>query len=270
MMSSTEHSFMNGYSGNNMLSGSASGPEPAATQLAQEEVVSKMQTRGQNVVVCRTRFTDKRTRLILRAVFSEFCPSCEKEAKQIEREISCLKKQNPPDEELVRKVSHLIVQFITETDQLTVNLQDFTQQKWSLHGGNMHSEFSKVAQETFKDTINWGRIIMFLGFAISFSVFLEEGIVRAAADSVLEWTHQLVEEDLGHFYCSHQGWEGFADYLETAVRATRRSQAKRKVVSDSGLETDEERKASLWQGAFAAGAVAVGAMAAFTLRQAFS
>ena len=65
--------------------------------------------------------------------------------------------------------------------------------------------------------------------------------------------------------------EGFADYLETAVRATRRSQAKqRKVVPDSGVETDEERKASLWQGAFAAGAVAVGAMAAFTLRQAFS
>ena len=193
---------MNGYGGKNMLSGS---PEPAATQLAQEEVVrSKMQTRGKNV--CRTRFTDKRTRLILRAVFSEFCPSCEKEVKQIEREITCLKKQNPPDEELVRKVSHLIVQFITETDQLTINLQDFTRQKWSLHGGNMHSEFCKVAQETFRDNLNWGRIIMFLGFAVSFSVYLEEGIVGTAADSVLEWTHQLVEEDLGHFYCSHQGW----------------------------------------------------------------
>lgn len=66
--------------------------------------------------------------------------------------------------------------------------------------------------------------------------------------------------------------EGFGDYLETALRATRRSHLKKRKAASNGVEAapDEDRGASLWQGAFAAGAVAVGAMAALTLRQAFS
>lgn len=145
-------------------------------------------------------------RLILKTVFSELCPSCGKYLRQMEREVTRLEDTNPQDADLVRKLSHLIVEFLTETDQLAVNMESFTEQKWNLHGGNMHSEFSKVAYETFRGDTNWGRILMFFGFAVSFSVYLEEGIVVGAADSVLEWTCQVVEEDLGAFYTSHQGW----------------------------------------------------------------
>ncbi len=66
--------------------------------------------------------------------------------------------------------------------------------------------------------------------------------------------------------------EGFADYLETALRATRRSPPK-KSLSSTGSDQEgatREDKTSIWNGALAAGAVAVGAMAALTLRQAFS
>lgn len=56
--------------------------------------------------------------------------------------------------------------------------------------------------------------------------------------------------------------EGFGDYLETALRVTK--------LKKNREASDEESKVSLWNGAFAAGAVAVGAMAALTLRQAFS
>lgn len=66
--------------------------------------------------------------------------------------------------------------------------------------------------------------------------------------------------------------EGFADYLDTALRATRRSQ-RRQQLSSTGSDqgaSGEDNKTSLWNGALAAGAVAVGAMAALTLRQAFS
>lgn len=59
--------------------------------------------------------------------------------------------------------------------------------------------------------------------------------------------------------------EGLGVYMVTALRATRR----RNIVADSGDEAvADETGASLWQGAFAA--VAVWAMVALILRQAFS
>ena len=74
------------------------------------------------------------------------------------------------------------------------------------------------------------------------------------------------------YVCTVQ--EGFADYLETALRATRRSQQKQQLLStgsdQGGGATGEDNRSSVWTVAFAAGAVAVGAMAALTLRQAFS
>lgn len=62
--------------------------------------------------------------------------------------------------------------------------------------------------------------------------------------------------------------EGFGDYLDTALKATHRSRTnQRNIVGDGEVPADEDSRASLW---FAAGAMAVGAMAAFTLKQAFS
>jgi hypothetical protein len=149
---------------------------------------------------------DTRTKPILKTVFSELCPACGKYVRQVEREVSRLRATNPRDAELVEKASHLMVEFLTLTNQVEDNIQSFIEQKWNLHGGNMHSEFSKVAYQTFRADINWGRILMFFGFAVSFSAYLEQGVVVGASDSVLEWTCQVVEEDLGAFYTSHQGW----------------------------------------------------------------
>ena len=67
--------------------------------------------------------------------------------------------------------------------------------------------------------------------------------------------------------------EGFGEYLETALRATRKNHFKcrNKVPGKSATDGGEgEEGGSLWHGAMAAGAVAVGAVAAFTLRQVFS
>lgn len=151
-------------------------------------------------------YSDKRTKLIVKTVFSELCPACEKYLKQMEREVARLYETSPVDANVVRKVSHLLVEFIRETDQLAQHIDSFSEQKWDLHEGNMHTEFSKVAQETFRADINWGRVLMFISFAVGFSVYLEQGLVVGAADSVLEWTCQVVEEELGQFYTAHQGW----------------------------------------------------------------
>ena len=152
------------------------------------------------------KYSDARTKLIIKAIFGEYCPACGRYLKEVDRELTRLRASNPEDAELVRKVAQLIVEFLTMTDQLDINMESFTEQKWNLHAGNMHSEYCKVATETFRTDINWGRILMFLGFAVSFAVYLEEGTVVGSADSVMEWTCQVVEEELGAFFTTNQGW----------------------------------------------------------------
>ena len=149
-------------------------------------------------------FKDARTNLILKQVF---CELCQKDMREVEREVMRLADRTPKDGQLVRKVSGLIVEFIKETEQISLNLETFNQQEgWNLHAGNIYTEFSKVALETFKSAVNWGRILMFLGFAASFTVYLEKDVLLGSADSVLQWTCQVVEEDLGEYITSHGGW----------------------------------------------------------------
>lgn len=161
-----------------------------------------LQPRAERV---RIVFKDARTNLILKQVF---CELCEKEVREVEREVMRLADTSPQDGELVRKVSRLIVEFIVETEQVSLNLKTFNQQEegWNLHAGNVYTEFSKVAMETFKSAVNWGRIIMFLGFAASFTIYLEKDKLLSSGDSVLQWTCQLLEEDLGEYISNHGGW----------------------------------------------------------------
>ena len=142
-----------------------------------------------------------RTTIILKQLFSELCM---KDLRQVEREV---KRLTPEDGKLVKRVSGLLVTFIKETDQITVNLDNFAKQEgWNVHAGTVYTEFSKVASETFKSATNWGRILMFLGFAVSYTVYLEKDIMVGSADSVLQWTCQVVEEDLREYIASHGGW----------------------------------------------------------------
>ena len=193
MAANRESSRLNGY-GNG-----------SALKKAEEEVVKgKVGKKPSREGVCV--YKDSRTKVILKVVFSELCPACEKYLKQLERELSRLRHASPNDAQVVTKLSQLIVQFTKETNQLSANLDQFEEQQWNIHGGNMHMEFSKVALETFREATNWGRVLMFLGFAVSFSVYLEQDRVVGASDSVLEWTCQLVEEELAEFFITHGGW----------------------------------------------------------------
>ncbi len=166
-------------------------------------------------------FKDSRTNLILKQVF---CQLRMKDVQEVERELVRLSARSPEDGKVVKNVSRLIVELITETEQISLNLETFSQQDgWNLHAGNVYTEFSKVAIDTFKSAVNWGRIIMFLGFAVSFTVYLEEDIMLGSTESVLQWTCQVVEEDLGEFMSSHGGWvsgragAGLASYVALHV-----------------------------------------------------
>ena len=80
-------------------------------------------------------FRDRKTKLIVKMIFYKLCPSCKKHHGQLQKEVIRLGSQD--DVRQVRRVSHLITEFILETNQLNVNLEDFIQWKWQLHAGNM-------------------------------------------------------------------------------------------------------------------------------------
>ena len=190
---------------------------------------------------------EPRAETVLKLVFSQLHQKDKVERKALAKKEGLL----------VKRIANLIVELIVETDQISLNMDAFTKERWNLHIGSVHSQFGKVAAETFRDEINWGRILTFLGFAVSFSLFLEkELMLDSAEESVLQWTCQVVEEKLQEYIFSHGGWEEFADYLEVALRAVRL------------LSTRSSGKTSL---TFAAGAVAIVAvMTVLALRWEFA
>lgn len=190
----------------------------------------------------------------MKMVFSQLSPASDKYVKPVERELIKLEAGHAEDAKTVRRLVYHLVEIIGDTDQVPNNLDSF--QDWKLDAGSIHTEFSRVANATFKKNTNWGRVIMFLGFAVSFAVHLEQGIVVGSADSVLGWTCQVIDEDLEHFYTSHQGWEGFYKYLEIVNKKDKKSL----------WHVNEKERGSLWHVAVAA----VGAMVALTLKQVFS
>ena len=149
-------------------------------------------------------FKDMKTKPIVKLLFCKLCPSCEKNYSRVEREISRL--QSTPDKELIYRLSKCMVELLVERNILEINLEDFRKQSWNLHAGNMYSEYSRVAFETFSEVINWGRIFVFLGFSISFSIHLMDLHIPSAANSVMEWSCQVVEEDLAKFFTANGGW----------------------------------------------------------------
>lgn len=206
-------------------------PSPVPMMQGEEEVVKSKLDRGSNGVLkvggaspylrgadqavpfkeklakpAAILFKDRKTKLVMRKVFGELCAACAKHVRQVERELARLEDSLPEDARTVKKVVYHLVTFIRETNQVPSNLDSFLEEKWTLRADNIHMEFSRVAYETFRDSTNWGRVIMFLGFAVSFAVYLEQGLVVGSAESVLEWTCQVVEENLGEFYTSNGGW----------------------------------------------------------------
>ncbi len=151
-------------------------------------------------------FEDRRTRLIVKLLFGELNPTCGRHLPHVQRELVILNSSS--DVKLVKETTVLIIQMLRETNTISINLEDFRNLNWNLHAGNTYAEFSRVAQETFSDSINWGRVLVFLGFCVSYSLYLEKLKVAGGSleESVMEWTCQVIREDLGQFYLSHGGW----------------------------------------------------------------
>ena len=81
---------------------------------------------------------------------------------------------------------------------------DFTSRGWEIDSTNVYREFSRVAEVLFEDEINWGRIVAFLGFAVSFSVYaVQKGLQESVFESVLGWTVQVMQGRLKSWLREH-------------------------------------------------------------------
>ena len=95
-----------------------------------------------------------------------------------------------------RSISSLIVQFIKSR----------APEEYKFNFRNAHSFFKEVETEMFANSITWGRVSMFLSFALRFALFLEsDKKMVGAADSVLVWTCQTIEK-LDAFFQKNNGW----------------------------------------------------------------
>lgn len=150
------------------------------------------------------KFKDVRTKPIIKLIFLKLCVECAREFGNVEQEIARFEKEE--DKELVHLVAERMVGVIKEWNIVRANLEDYRNQRWDLYEGNMNSEFNKVTYELFSESVNWGRVIAFIGFSVSFTKYLVEQDVRTPAESVMEWTRLVIEEDLARYFISNGGW----------------------------------------------------------------
>ena len=107
----------------------------------------------------------------------------------------------------VEKSSERIVHLIYSSPQPAPwRANDFTSRGWAIDSTNVYREFSRVAEVTFEDDINWGRIVAFIGFAVTFSVYaVQNGLGETVVDSIFGWTIQVIRGRL-HSWLKEHSW----------------------------------------------------------------
>lgn len=201
------HHTQNGR--NTSSSGSASGSMASVSEGSTVLERDEVQEAGASCLpydygVQHTKFVDRKTRPIIRLIFCKLCPACSKDLAKVERDIARMEQGG--DKDLVHFVVDTTVKLLTDWNMIKTNLDDFHRHNWNVYDGNMYTEFSKVAYEQFSGTVSWGRFIMFIGFSVSFCTYALDRDVPVAANTVMEWTCQVVEEDLAKFFLSNGGW----------------------------------------------------------------
>ena len=69
-----------------------------------------------------------------------------------------------------------------------------------------YSTFIEVAQELFKDGINWGRIVALFTFGGSMAVECMIKQLEHLVDSIYDWVSTYITENLEGWISNHNGW----------------------------------------------------------------
>lgn len=111
------------------------------------------------------------------------------------------------DGRVIRDASDKVREIVCSSAEISVarNVESFERRHWAVTQADLYADFHRVADTNFSDGVNWGRIVAFLAFAVSFAVYAEQRGC-GAAQSIEAWTCQVVETKLADFYIKSNGW----------------------------------------------------------------
>ena len=128
--------------------------------------------------------------------------------------------QDPPppvglcekDAHVAERAAERMVEIINTTPSIQIEktVKSFTESGWSVTSDSMHEEFSEVARTTFADGVNWGRVIAFVAFSVSFGAYVCVSGNSGSVVSVFGWTNQVLNESLSGFFVREDGWVSVA------------------------------------------------------------
>lgn len=158
------------------------------------------------------RFVDCRTTPIIRLLFHKTLTQANMDKEvirrlDIEHSIRSLRQK---DVTFVQETCDRYLEYIRNSEEVSVDshLRGIETAGWDVSDNNVYVEFRKVVNETFDESVTWGGVVGFLGFALGFSVFIYNKGMKRAVVSVAEWTKQVIEDDIGSFFLSNNGWVG--------------------------------------------------------------
>lgn len=205
---------------------------------------------------------------VMSGLYKTLLPEGVRESKEVEH--PTFGGLSEKERETVVQATDRLTTVINNTPNLAVEreVREFSVGRWEVNADNIEEEFHEVARSTFSDGINWGRVIAFLAFSVSFAAYVSSRGISGGAGSVLGWTSQVLNTTLFEFMQREGGWGGFITYADTLIKA---QDPHRRRLNGQLVQPQQQ---GLWDSVatygVGLGAIGVGALLAIGVRQAFS
>lgn len=171
------------------------------------KVGAGMATRGKRVNGTLHSDLEVQNGAVLTGLYESLLPNGVKEAGGLKPVHPALRGLGEEDRRTVELATEQMKKVI-KSPHISVekDIQQFSIEQWEVNGDNMEEEFREVERRTFSDDINWGRIIAFLAFSISFASYVSSRGISGGAGSVFAWTNQALNTTLIEFIRKEDGW----------------------------------------------------------------
>ncbi|PFX31800.1 apoptosis regulator R1-like [Stylophora pistillata] len=88
--------------------------------------------------------------------------------------------------------------------------------------GSAHTKFVQVADEVFRDGVNWGRIVAIFAFGAKLAQYCFRNGLEKEADDITDWVGNYISS-LSGWILSNGGWEAFNQIFREAYDERERS-----------------------------------------------
>ena len=178
-----------------------------------------LRTNGDTLV--SSRYTDSRTTPIIQMLFYRTFIQANLDKDVIRRlDIEPIfRRLSPQERSFVQDTCEKYLEYLGSSERASIDSHQRALEiaGWEVSENNVDAEFKKVVNQTFDESVTWGSVIGFLGFALGFSIFIHNKGMKRAVISVAEWTKQVIEDDIGRFFIEHNGWVGYSLSVRVCV-----------------------------------------------------